>query len=591
MKSHYSSYLLAAILVAPLGAQDQSDDRVMRSMPISDVVGMRVPLTIPPFGSMLGAHEGGREDSPIRTDSERSMHPDFVLDQIRMHLGQTDDMAPDVTRLAVIGSRLVLSGPRAHVDTAMDVVAAIDDAIARPIEIEAHLFEVDEGERFETVLPPGRLAQLRPRLRELWSSRSATRSGQPTSLSQSRFTKYVRDSDVEVAQDQSIADPEIRSIFEGAHVLVEPHALPGSSDLAMYCHGVFGELHDEMAARSSGISDMNALDVPVVQNNHASFSGRVEDGGALLVHVGGAAHAGSSYVLAIEARRTGQRAMGSNPPLSVLPCSALTSYSLTDLVHADANHDGDGGSSDSIFPLHTDEFDSSTTSVLDVGTLIEMLSHVVEPALEEGLIELSASGGFVFAIGEAQQRQLVEQALVTIHDQWLRTASCEFETLLDAVEPSAERVFARTASRGEARALHRVTAPVVLGRPHFVLRGLESSATQDINVEIAQEASASDPVVVSTFSGLFASVVVHDTMAGLGARVDVDVSSVPSVQRRASETKHGGDLYLPRTDRSKFVHRGGLTAGAFRDLGDAGVVTVDRTRFKLRQRMRVTPIR
>ena len=549
----------------------QEPTRVMRTVPIRNIVGAETVIHHAPFGSMLNVSEDFVD--LVNCDlSERRVSADFVLEFMRQAV---ERVYPDESQelvSAVVRSRLALSGPKQVVDRAVAISRVLEATVAAPIVVEARLFALPDREDLSTVLSPKDVEHwFKPLDFTRWESRSVTRSGHTTVLAQERHRQYLRDCDVEVAQDQSISDPIIATLFEGVHLKVEPHALPASEDLVLYCDVALGELMDEIEARSTGVTGMAALDVPRIGNNHASFSGRIENGGALVVTFSGSADAGSRYALAVSARRESERRQ--DPHLSAWPISALTSWSLTTGVRvSDMRYNTDDHS---IFPLH----DVEVEGALDTDTVLEMLYHVLEPAVDNDEVFVQSSGGWVFVIGEQAARDTALEALTTMHDQWVRSAECEVVSRVKEIRPGQPDEWAGT--------LHRVRLPVIMGRPHFVLRGIESTNLQDVQVEIAQEASAADPIVVSTFAGVFASIRVFDSIDGVAASASIELTHAGHAQRRAAETRHGGDLFLANTARSRFVHNGAVRSGQSIELGDAGIVDDGAKQYRIRQSLKV----
>lgn len=557
----------------------QEPERVMRTVPIRSITSVDTSIHQGPFGSMLDVGDN-RVDLISSDRSERRVSEGFVLDFVRKSIMNTDPDGFDQLVSAVVGSRLALSGPKPTVDRAVGIVRMLESTVAAPIVVEARLFALEDGDDLGTSIPKGDTARWFGSSEAVrWSSRSATRSGLTTVLSQERYRHYLRDCDVEVAEDQSISDPRVTSLFEGIHLKVEPHALPGSDALVLYCDAALGEVFGEIETRSTGVTEMATLDVPRLANNHASFSGRIENGGALVVTFTGDGSAGTRYALAVSARRETNEPQDAH--LAVWPISAITSWSLSTRVGVNDMRYGEDDHS--IFPLRENE----SSSAIDTDTVLEMLFHVLQPSLDNDEAHVDASGGWVFVIGADSVRATALRALVTMHDQWVRSAQCECVSWLSEVVAGVDGTFGGRMVGGRGSVLHRVRFPVVMGRPHFVLRGIESTVLQDVQVEIAQEASGTDPVVASTFAGLFASIQVFDSLGGMAASANVEVSHVGSPQRRAAETRHGGNLFLSDTSRSRFVHNGAVSSGQVIELGDAGVVTRGAKRYQIRQSIQV----
>ncbi|MCA8941670.1 MAG: hypothetical protein KDB80_03845 [Planctomycetes bacterium] len=576
--------LLATILTSlsfATTAAPQEPTRVMRTVPVGDLAGFELPFHRTPFGSLLRVEDEGVEliDHDV---AERGIAGDYLVELVRTSVERMDPEAVDELVVAVVDSRLALSGPPAAVDRAVAVIRALDASVGRPIIIEASLVEFRTGfGPLDVRLDRDALARALDGKRTRWNSRSVTRSGRATVLSQAKFTQFVYDCDVEVAQDQSISDPQVRTMFEGIHLEVEPHAIPDSEDLVLFGHAVLGDRCGDIETRSTGIDAMTALDVPRVANNQLEFSGRIPNGGALVACFDGAEDSGSRFALIVSASQP--REDRQVPGMRAFPVSALTSRSLVSSVRARGvrfDHEAH-----SVFPLRVGE----PGGAMGVDTVYEILSHVLEPQLDEGQVDILMVAGWALTFGRDDVIETTREALVAMHDQWIRSAACDLWAWVDDLDGGAEAAFdgRPDANPNLPAMLHHVRLPVILGRPHFVVHGVESTVVHDVGVEIAQEASAVNPIVTSTFGGLFASLVVQDGIDALSVQCDVDLSQLLRTRRHAAETRHGGDLHLPSTERLRYVHAGPIETGKVLEFGDGGSITDGARRFRVRQAMRV----
>ena len=75
---------------------------------------------------------------------------------------------------------------------------------------------------------------------------------------------------------------------------------------------------------------------------------------------------------------------------------------------------------------------------------------------------------------------------------------------------------------------------------------------------------------------------------GAGAEVDIDLQHVPALRRRPQETKDGGDLYLPDTGLSRFMHRGPITIAGDVFLGEGPTVRIGDQSYRTRQQVRIS---
>ena len=218
----------------------------------------------------------------------------------------------------------------------------------------------------------------------------------------------------------------------------------------------------------------------------------------------------------------------------------------------------------------------------------DLMLDVLADRLERDEASIAVTdAGYLIVFGDSDAQGRVVASLTRFQQEWLRTMQVEATTSMESIG-SEPGVFQRgVSSDGASATLHRVCFPALLGRPHFALRGLESTTIQDLEVEIAQRSAASNPIVVSTFSGVFVSILPYAQLEGIGAHVEIDLGQVAPTLRRPVETKTGGDLYLPQTDRSTFEHDGPVPLERPLELGRGPSVTVQESTWRTSQSLRL----
>lgn len=303
----------------------------------------------------------------------------------------------------------------------------------------------------------------------------------------------------------------------------------------------------------------------------------------MLFSVLGSQAGGSRMVLAISLRY-GRPIEDTAQNIGIYPISGLTSESLSSWVRT--NQPTAPGGNDSTLPL-TSEHEKSA-AVISAHGIGDLMQDVLADRLDQDEASIDVTNaGYLIVFGDSDAQGRVVASLTRIQQEWLRTIQVEATTSMESIG-SEPGVFQRgVSSDGAGATLHRVCFPALLGRPHFALRGLESTTIQDLEVEIAQRATASNPVVVNTFSGVFVSIMPYTQLEGIGAHVRIDLSHVAPTLRRPVETKSGGDLYLPQTDRSAFEHDGPVPLERALEMGRGPSLTVQESTWRTSQSLRL----
>lgn len=561
--------------------------REIRHVPIREWMGTSPTPLLPRLGSFLGNTEGRGPSSAMfllgRGEfSQQMIDRDAIADLVRQFA--PDEMeTEDGVSMHVEGATLRLSGAPDKVQRLETTIRDLTRAMVHNIRLQAELFRLPQPGEFAATITSDQLAGLRRDHQRIWTSTTNCISGNIASLNKDRTTNYVFDVDVEVAQGSKIGDPNTASLFEGVRVAVEPHVLTSSTDLVLYAQFAFGELRAPTVSRDTGINDMPSLDVPTIDCNSGTMSGRISDGGALVLSVQGDPAGGGNMLLAISGQQEGT-GRGTGEQLGIFPVSALLSPSLRATVQNVTIED------DRAFPLHLQRTaqDNRNLGPVDQAQLQDLIFGALD--VEESGDYVTIAGNHLIVKGSGTTRQGAERMLQTLQEEWLSTARVDLRTTLHEVH-FGSGVFSReasTATAGAGRTLHQITFPALLGRSHTLMRGHESTVIRDNDVEIAQKSSISNPVVDQIFSGIVLSLYVYPQTQGVGVEFDLDLFDTATPQRRVAETKDGGDLYLPVTGRSRFNHRGPVTSARDLLLGDGPTVRLGEQSFRTQQVLRIT---
>jgi hypothetical protein len=558
--------------------------REIRHVPIREWIATSPAPLMPRLGSFLGFLPPPDPAYFLLGSLEEDRQligRETIADLVR-RFSPVDWDEPDL-ELGVEGSTLRISGPPDKVHLVEATVSKLTRAMVHNLRIQAELYRISENRDFPALATSDQLDGISRGLQRIWVASATCPSGNVISLSKDRTTNYVYDVNVEVAQEAKIGDPQIAALFEGIRIAVEPHVLTESSDLVLYTQFAFGEQRQPLVSRGSGHNDMPSLDVPSVNSNSGVFSGRVRNGGALLLSVQGESAGGGSMLLVVSATRQDSDD-STGEELGIFPVSALLSPALRLTV----TNTSDDSYTESPFRLEHAERQDRSLGPRDQDGMFNLISNAL--GFDDGE-ELSIQGGHVIVKGRPETRRSAMRIVRGLQDQWLTAARVALHTTLHEVHFS-DTVFpkggAGPVAGAEVRSLHRITFPALLGRPHTVIRGHESTVIRDIDVEIAQNSSISDPIVDQIFSGVILSLYVFPQQRGVGIETELDLLHVPAPQRRPRETKDGGDLYLPRTARSRFSHSGSVPSGQDLFLGEGPTMRIGQRSFRTRQTLRIT---
>ncbi len=552
---------------------DPNPARVVRDIPIRDWLGVADAVPPPRLGSLLGFRDQTTDLLGLREENERLIDPDFITD---IAYEQAPEEFDDETMtVSLQGMTLRLTGPRDRVAEVERELQRIASAMVRHVRLRATLYGIEDEREVPIVATAEQFAAVTAGLPELWSGRSTCVSGNAAALHNTRATGYVYDYDVEVAQSSNIGDPKTRSLLEGVQLTVEPHALIGTEELAVFAQFCVGELRGPIETRNIGVDDMPSLHVPHVNTTSGAFSGRIPNGGALLVTVRGAPEAGSRFVLALSASADAPPAGGGT---AVLPVSAMLTDALTARV-LKVREDYDQPES-----MVAAE-DWGAEDRLDESSLEDQVRSLLQLEDHDGL---RLTGNFLLLRAGADVQRDAAQLLAAMQDRQLRTARVRLHTAL--VPAHAAAAFA-TAAQGAADSLpatlHEITLPMLIERQHAVVRGHETTQVRDFDVEIAQKSAVANPIVMPVFSGTQNTMMVYPTASGPAAELRVDLTYSSPPKRHATEAKTGGDLYLSAEHTANLGHTGPLANNQPLSLGDGPLVQIGAQTYRARQSVRV----
>src|SRR5690606_21670721 len=143
-----------------------------------------------------------------------------------------------------------------------------------------------------------------------------------------RYRSYQRSIEIDCGGAAMVAVPVVATLFEGANVAVEPHALVGTNDLAVYCQLAVAAPRRADVRRTVSGGEGYAIDVPSLRVDAGTMSARVKADEVLVWCGSSPAQARESVVVTVAARYC-------EPPpapragVRMIPVSALTGIPLT----------------------------------------------------------------------------------------------------------------------------------------------------------------------------------------------------------------------------------------------------------------------
>jgi len=570
------SCLLSGVL---LPAQPQHGEparghlaRAIKVIPVPQLVS---PVGEPgpmPFGTMIGYAPGFELTT-------RSML--LPSDDPSPLVGDLPQLVRDLTPLSwedgnvsvdLIGNALLVTGSPDQIHLVEQTLQQLTAALGEPFRLRAAAFHVDAPGDLPTVAPS--FTDLHARLQQLgarfeWEATATAAPGQTVDLGALSTTSYVCDCDVEIAQNAAMANPVTVPMHLGAAVQAQAHPLAGSPDIVLLVQYARGETAAAMREVVLGKDEtLPRLQSPTVAMDTGSFSGRIKSGGALVFLADGT-WSGRRFGLLVSAERT-PVAPEVQRELGVFPLGAFLSPALRHGFYFPASEEN-----------NTALWTPPTRPEEEAAPALDPADHAVwntlfERAIGEEDCSIALDDNLAFVRGSPAAKLTASRLVELMQEQFLKTIDVDF----------------RLATEGSAAPAQQLRFPVLQGRRHCVVHGVETTGVYDADVEVAQKAGVSDPKVVRHFSGTTCSLFTYGSTGndlGAAARIMV-VDSMPS-DTFVPENKRGIPLDQRRIARSCHLHDGRVPGdgrpvefgdGAPIDLGDRSV----RTRPSLTLRVR-----
>ena len=529
-------------------APPQNPATVMQELPLRGMVAPTVDVLLP--RRSVVAYEDGSEPetwsgpgaiTASQVAGVLQIEGQGALDDERMSL-ETNDSRRSIS----------LRGDKDAVQSLALVAGWLERTLARPVQVDVRIYEIDAvPDGAKGVYPADGLAKLGG-LRLAWSGSSVVPVHRAASFDAFQSQPVVLDFDVEVAQKADIADPKVSSIITGLQAVVVPFAvLSSDGELGAVVDLNFGVRRDASEQWSSGVMKQPLIDSPRVDSLAVGMSGRVPNGGSLVAWAGGDPARGPSMAIEVSVRWKGPAPAARNdaalfPVAFALPNLELRASRSPDEVSFEEQKFQPGNPS-----LRPGLSGSRSSRAISQPDELEYMIQEALGAYDPERVELSRVGPWLYLRGGAEVIATARAALTSVIDDAMVN--------LD--------LSCRTTYESDGAALHVGLVPGLSGMPVHLRRGQEGSYVRDFDVEIAQSATAMNPVVEGWFSGMNARGVLGRAISGFDADIVVDLSARAAAQRRAIEGDRGGSIDTAPTDGRRFSVRGVIDRGATLSLG------------------------
>jgi hypothetical protein len=586
MKFRILILTIAALAIAgavPNTAAAADEKMVLRIFDVSGLTSRLQHAPLEPFGASPSSGIFGfpnqEEYKQGMQGPEQPISIDELVELIRTYV-RTETWDEDGVSLACYGSHIYVSQTPAILDRVAAFLDWADENLRRRIELGVHwlVFGPESVERLRKAgtlkaLERGTLddeevgALLAESARpgnEHESGSASSILGQRVAIRRSNLVTYLKDYDVEIAQAAQIGDPICGVGREGLEVYVRARPLSSGSSVDLQVLGRAGRFQRPFPVVHLEAEELGTLQLPAFETFTTNTGSIVESGRTSATGIWSPMGEDDPRLCVLLVRPSLRAAKLKSPETNVayLDCGFLASprdeYAIGMLR----------GEEDWYRPhwnrmrLHLME---ESRPLMEQDAIVDALRFFVDPASWEtslaSLLPIPSGGLFVGNTPEfiEQTRAIVgaaERAMV----RGLRTDIRLFTVPLKATLAAggrvrrgtwADRSVLDTLGRMEgAREIRRVALNTVTNRWASCQAGIEYSYVAEYDVEVAQEARISDPIVGQIFSGLTVNVLPTLSPSGkevtlrLGLRIStVDPLSVKAPVR--TDSAMNGILHQP----------------------------------------------
>jgi len=451
---------------------------------------------------------------------------------------------------------LLVGGPPALHAKVSEALVLLDSILNSRVELTVDFFSLSgDGVRNAPALPSsGELTgeQARALAAQLSSTHQhrsmvlQVRADEEMIVDATRECSILRDYDIEIAQGTSIHDPVVDTASFGTRLGIR--ATPSKAGLALAVNLHRGDLIGGIQEQSLGLGREMTSDSGVrtnsspamvhsfdLANRSLALNTLLRDGHALAFSSRVEVNGGSAQDIVL-IRKTGgaiplmKRGKIGRKGLSVafLNTRALLPPQLV----------AEG-------PLL-----SHMSFVSGMRTVWQQSkSRPYRPSLTTRLAQLDSDSPMNYLLGDVEQVQVMEYGpwrMISVPPDADREAAnaeltaglAAYESMMGKEELIQVTIALRTDGNSEKRPA-RATLPIRLGASSLCVLGVESLATIDYDVEVAQYSSAPDPTSASLFDGLALALTPRRTPSG---KLSVDIRGGAHLERHRARTDLGSTL-------------------------------------------------
>ena len=486
---------------------------------------------LPTFGWALRTYE--RESNEFMpSPGERPVDIDWIVRMVRSHVDR-NSWEGEGARVFSSHARLIFVNKAATVTKAAEQVENLRRLIAPRLRVSTLVVEVNDEARFKTF---GRLNASEARElyttalrgtygRVLSSGSTECQAGELVYLGSQRSKTLLNDFDVEVATDSKIADPKTNSIALANGIGVLPVVAPDGKGFAVFCQAANGELAS-LVNKAVGSGPIRHIEQASVNTMQSLFNFALEDSGGVFY-----APSGGRRALVVIERLDEKPA--ADFVKGAVPVSLLSTPALAK-IHAHIDAEG--------------AEDDDDPTLLSIDEVV----NIGRDAAGSEELEVDASQNVIFIAGKDQEVGIAKNAMRLLMSTMTRSYVAELR-----------RESRPLATGGEWKPYGRPFVLSALGeRSSSVRVGNERHVLRDYNVEIAQEAAISDPIIDRIFDGQlvtasFSTVDAQRCEIALNL-VDNCVSELRDLPPAAEDS---GTMTLPDQHRASLKRRIVATAG------------------------------
>jgi hypothetical protein len=532
-------------------ALPQGPAPITEVVPLEHLVQQRVPPALPPWGTMLQQPADGRLDLLDARGDEQTIG----AERIATLLGE---LAPAAVgsrglQLAAVSRSLLATGEPADVAQVKERLRQAAAVLARPVTIEVAVWDAADREVPPAFLAAADWARFAGNRTPLWRRVATACGGEAVALEQVRWSRYVRDVEVEVAQKQAIARPATAAYGDGVHAVVRAFPLFGTDEFAVHVQFAVAQRRGVLRPLPTGMPAAPDLELPTLETDFGACCGRIANGGALALTLRGRADCGGQRIVTVRATSQVPPPPAVHDGFGLYPCGALTTTGLTRrLLFTGSDPFGT-----------TDERSPPGHGHVPAESLAALVRAALGPEGEAAGVECGA--GWLFVRGGGPLHARVDAVVRGLQDRLVRNVTIQHTGVVAGADGAAA---------AGAPGMHELVVPALAGRDVAVGRCLETNVVAELYTAIAQEAASLDPMVDTLQSGCWLAA--RATLREENVHLQLHVRQRHAAATQTRSVMPGGGTWMPtEVAVSSAGHDGPAANGQAIEHGDGPTLSAD----------------